>query len=241
MEVKKARRADLEKGKSRWLFMGLIVTLSFMFVSFEWTERNVTYAISDLVSDPDFFEELVPVTYNQDKPLPPSCLPPAAAASLPPPPPPAAVNPEELNIVDNNSMETETDIAASDPTDAPVIIPTPIEVPEEVVDENVEFVVVEEMPVFRNGNADLMRYLSENIKYPTVSAEQGVQGRVVVQFVVGVHGEILNPVVVKSVDPYLDKEAIRVISSMPKWKPGKQRGKAVRVKYTVPVVFRLQS
>ena len=68
MEVKKARRADLEKGKSRWLFMGLIVTLSFMFVSFEWTERNVTYAISDLVSDPDFFEELVPVTYNQDKP-----------------------------------------------------------------------------------------------------------------------------------------------------------------------------
>lgn len=224
----KARRADLEKGKSRWLFMGLIVTLSFMFVSFEWTERNVTYAISDLVSDPDFFEELVPVTYNQDKPLPP-------------PPPPAAVNPEELNIVDNNSTETETDIAASDPTDAPVIIPTPIEVPEEVVDENVEFVVVEEMPVFRNGNADLMRYLSENIKYPTVSAEQGVQGRVVVQFVVGVHGEILNPVVVKSVDPYLDKEAIRVISSMPKWKPGKQRGKAVRVKYTVPVVFRLQS
>ena len=222
MEVKKTRRADLEKGKSRWLFMGLIVTLSFMFVSFEWTERNVTYTISDLVSDPDFFEELVPVTYNQDKPLLP-------------PPPPAAVNPEELNIVDNQSTETETDIAASDPTDAPVIIP------EEVVDENVEFVVVEEMPMFRDGTADLMKYLSENIKYPTVSAEQGVQGKVVVQFIVGVHGEILNPVVVKSVDPYLDKEAIRVISSMPKWKPGKQRGKAVRVKYTVPVVFRLQN
>lgn len=220
MEVKKTRRADLEKGKSRWLFMGLIVTLSFMFVSFEWTERNVTYTISDLVSDPDFFEELVPVTYNQDKPLPP-------------PPPPVAVNPDELNIVDDNSTEIEGDIAASDPTDAPVIIPIPVEVPEEVVDENVEFVVVEEMPMFRDGTADLMKYLSENIKYPTVSAEQGVQGKVVVQFVVGVHGEILNPVVVKSVDPYLDKEAIRVISSMPKWKPGKQRGKAVRVKYTV--------
>ena len=101
MEVKKTRRADLEKGKSRWLFMGLIVTLSFMFVSFEWTERNVTYTISDLVSDPDFFEELVPVTYNQDKPLPP-------------PPPPVAVNPDELNIVDDNSTEIEGDIAASD-------------------------------------------------------------------------------------------------------------------------------
>ena len=143
--------------------------------------------------------------------------------------------------MDNQSTETETDIAASDPTDAPVIIPIPVEVPEEVVDENVEFVVVEEMPMFRDGTADLMKYLSENIKYPTVSAEQGVQGKVVVQFIVGVHGEILNPVVVKSVDPYLDKEAIRVISSIPKWKPGKQRGKAVRVKYTVPVVFRLQN
>lgn len=228
MEVKKTRRANLEKGKTRWLFMGLIVTLSFMFVSFEWTERNVTYTISDLVSDPDFFEELVPVTYNQDKPLPP-------------PPPPAAVNPEELNIVDNQSTETETLIAASDPTDEPVVIPTPIDVPEEVVDEETAFVIVEEMPVFGSGTADLMKYLSSNIKYPTVSAEQGVQGKVVVQFVVGTSGEILNPVVVKSVDPYLDKEAIRVISSMPKWKPGRQRGKAVRVKYTVPVVFRLQN
>lgn len=228
MEVKKTRRADLEKGKSRWLFMGLMVALSFMFVSFEWTERNVTYAISDLVNDPDFFEDLVPVTYNQEKPLPP-------------PPPPVAINPEELTIVDDKSTERESDIAASDPTDAPVIIPTPIEVPEETVEEETEFIIVEEMPMFGSGTADLMKYLSANIKYPTVSAEQGVQGKVVVQFVVGTHGEILNPVVVKSVDPYLDKEAIRVISTMPKWKPGKQRGKAVRVKYTVPVVFKLQN
>lgn len=228
MEVKKTRRANLEKGKSRWLFMGLMVALSFMFVSFEWTERNVTYAISDLVNDPDFFEDLVPVTYNQEKPLPP-------------PPPPVAINPEELTIVDDKSTERESDIAASDPTDAPVIIPTPIEVPEETVEEETEFIIVEEMPMFGSGTADLMKYLSANIKYPTVSAEQGVQGKVVVQFVVGTHGEILNPVVVKSVDPYLDKEAIRVISTMPKWKPGKQRGKAVRVKYTVPVVFKLQN
>lgn len=228
MEVKKTRRANLEKGKSRWLFMGLMVALSFMFVSFEWTERNVTYSISDLVNGPEFVEDLVPVTYNQEKPLPP-------------PPPPVAINPEELTIVDNKSMERESDIAASDPTDAPVIIPIPVEVPEETVEEETEFIIVEEMPMFGSGTADLMKYLSANIKYPTVSAEQGVQGKVVVQFVVGIHGEILNPVVVKSVDPYLDKEAIRVISTMPKWKPGKQRGKAVRVKYTVPVVFKLQN
>lgn len=228
MEVKKTRRANLEKGKSRWLFMGLIVALSFLFVSFEWTERNVTYAISDLVNDPEFVEELVPVTYDQEKPLPP-------------PPPPAAVNPEELKIVDDKSTEREGDIAASDPSDEPIVIPTPIEVPEETVEEETEFIIVEEMPMFGSGTADLMKYLSSNIKYPTISAEQGVQGKVVVQFVVGTNGEVLNPVVVKSVDPYLDKEAIRVISTMPKWKPGKQRGKAVRVKYTVPVVFRLQN
>ena len=94
MEVKKTRRADLEKGKSRWLFMGLIVTLSFMFVSFEWTERNVTYTISDLVSDPDFFEELVPVTYNQDKPLP-APPPPAAVGDVPPDQPPRAQPPRQ--------------------------------------------------------------------------------------------------------------------------------------------------
>ncbi len=228
MEVKKTRRADLEKGKSRWLFMGLIVTLSFMFISFEWTGRNVTYTISDLISDPDFFEELVPITYNQEKPLPP-------------PPLPAAISPDELTIVDNKSIDSETVFLGTEDLHDAVIIPTPVEIPEETVEEATTFIIVEEMPKFRNGTADLMKYLSENIKYPTVSAEQGVQGKVVIQFVVGTEGEILNPVVVRGVDPYLDKEAVRVISSMPRWKPGMQRGKAVRVKYTVPVVFKLQN
>ena len=85
-----------------------------------------------------------------------------------------------------------------------------------------------------------VNYLGKNIKYPTISQENGVQGKVIVQFVVNKDGSIVDPVVVRSVDPYLDKEALRVIKTMPKWKPGKQRGKAVRVKYTVPVTFKLQ-
>ena len=103
------------------------------------------------------------------------------------------------------------------------------------------------MPEFPNGGmAGLMQYLSKNIKYPTIAQENGTQGRVTVQFVVNRDGSIVDAKVVRSVDPYLDKEAlrvintIRVISIMPKWKPGMQRGKAVRVKYTVPVMFRLQ-
>ena len=88
--------------------------------------------------------------------------------------------------------------------------------------------------------AGLMQYLSKNIKYPTIAQENGTQGRVTVQFVVNKDGSIVDAKVVRSVDPYLDKEALRVINTMPKWKPGMQRGKPVRVKFTVPVMFRLQ-
>ena len=102
------------------------------------------------------------------------------------------------------------------------------------------FDMVEQMPTFPGGQQELMSYLGKNIKYPTISQEMGSAGRVIVQFVVDKDGSISNPEVVRGVDAYLDKEAIRVISSMPKWRPGVQNGKKVRVKYTVPVVFRLQ-
>ncbi len=108
------------------------------------------------------------------------------------------------------------------------------------VEENKVFDVVEQMPSFPGGNGALMEYLSKNVKYPVVAQENGVQGRVVVSFVVERDGSITDVKVVKSVDPSLDKEAARVVSSMPKWIPGKQNGSAVRVKYNVPVSFRLQ-
>jgi len=107
-------------------------------------------------------------------------------------------------------------------------------------EETKVFDVVEQMPSFPGGPAALMQYLSSNIKYPVVAEENGVQGRVVCTFVVEKDGSITDVRVVKSVDPSLDKEAMRVVKSMPKWIPGKQNGSAVRVKYTVPVTFRLQ-
>ena len=106
--------------------------------------------------------------------------------------------------------------------------------------ENKVFDVVEQMPSFPGGNAALMKYLSDNVKYPVVAQENGVQGRVVVSFVVEKDGHITDVKVVRSVDPSLDKEAARVVKSMPSWIPGKQNGSAVRVKYNVPVSFRLQ-
>ena len=113
--------------------------------------------------------------------------------------------------------------------------------PEPVKEEETKvFDVVEQMPSFPGGPSALMQYLNSNIKYPVVAEENGVQGRVVCTFVVEKDGSITDVRVVKSVDPSLDKEAMRVVKGMPKWIPGKQNGSAVRVKYTVPVTFRLQ-
>ena len=102
------------------------------------------------------------------------------------------------------------------------------------------FTVVEQMPMYPGGDAALMQYLRDNIHYPAVAAENGVQGRVVVGFVVEKDGSITDVNVMRSVDPSLDREAVRVVKGMPHWKPGKQNGSAVRVKYQVPVTFRLQ-
>lgn len=124
-------------------------------------------------------------------------------------------------------LKAKEDIAAPEP-------------PKHVVEETKIFTVVEQMPMFPGGDGALMSYLSSNIHYPTVAAENGVQGRVVVGFVVERDGSITDVNVLRSVDPSLDREAMRVVKSMPKWTPGKQNGSAVRVKYQVPVTFRLQ-
>lgn len=124
-------------------------------------------------------------------------------------------------------LKAKEDIAAPEP-------------PKHVVEETKIFTVVEQMPMFPGGDGALMGYLRDNIKYPTVAAENGVQGRVVVGFVVERDGSITDVNILRGVDPSLDREAMRVVKSMPRWNPGKQNGSAVRVKYQVPVSFRLQ-
>ena len=118
-----------------------------------------------------------------------------------------------------------------------VLVTEPVKPKEE---ENKVFDVVEQMPSFPGGMAALMAYLQKSIKYPPVAEENGIQGRVVCTFVVERDGSVTDVKVAKSVDPSLDKEAVRVVSAMPKWIPGKQNGQSVRVKYTLPVTFRLQ-
>lgn len=129
--------------------------------------------------------------------------------------------------VGGSVLKAKEDIAAPEP-------------PKHVDEETKIFTVVEQLPMYPGGDAALMGYLRDNIKYPTVAAENGVQGRVVVGFVVERDGSITDVNILRGVDPSLDREAMRVVKSMPRWNPGKQNGSAVRVKYQVPVSFRLQ-
>ncbi|MFA6751517.1 MAG: energy transducer TonB, partial [Fermentimonas sp.] len=103
------------------------------------------------------------------------------------------------------------------------------------------FMVVEEQPEFPGGNEALMKYLSENIKYPFIALDNGIQGSVITNFVIEKDGTLTDVKVARGVDPSLDKEALRLIEAMPRWKPGKQKGEVVRVRYSLPVVFRLQN
>lgn len=231
MEAKKSKKAAIENQRGSWLMMGLIVALAFMFVSFEWTQHGVRVATtSSLNDDPIFVTELVPITFPDEKKLEP--------------PPPVVTKIVDVFVVVDDKTEIAEDVSmiAEDMSFKPVegILAPPTEVVEDVVVEDEIYVAVENMPEFPGGTAQLMKYLSSRIKYPTISQEMGTSGKVIVQFVVDKDGSIISPEVVRGVDPYLDKEALRVISTMPKWKPGEQNGKKVRVKFTVPVSFTLQ-
>lgn len=201
--------------------------LAFLFVAFEWTQRDIKIDTSQAVADVIFETEIIPITETPEQ--------------VAPPPPDAPTMADVLEIVDDKTEVEETVMAITEDVGQKVDVKyVPVQVIEEEPEEQTIFEVVENMPDFPGGQAALMQYLAKNIKYPTIAQENGTQGRVIVQFVVNKDGSIVDAKVVRSVDPYLDKEALRVINTMPKWKPGMQRGKPVRVKFTVPVMFRLQ-
>lgn len=226
MQLKKSPEASLEDKKLTYVLLGFIFVLSICYVALEWTEKEVT---KYEVSDTEFtFEEEIEIQQTTQE-------------TTPPPPPPPVQEVEVLNVVEDD-VETETiEINTEDDKDVEVVIAAPIEAPEEEEDENVIFVKVEAMPEFPGGMAELRKYLAQNVKYPVIAQENGIQGRAICQFTVNQDGSIVEIEVVRTAgDSSLDKEAVRVIKSMPKWKPGEHRGKKVRVKYTLPIVFRLQ-
>lgn len=222
MELKKSDEANLEKKRLPLVIIGIVFSAALILVAFEWTVYE--YEVSTLGQlEMDYIEEeIIPISQQQ----PP-----------PPPPPPAPTTVIEI-VEDDEEIEEELIIE-----DMEVTEDTQIEFIEEAVEEVVEeqvFTIVEEMPSFPGGDAALMKYLSNNIKYPAIAKDAGIQGTVFVTFVVDEKGDVKDVKVLRSLGGGTDEEAVRVVKGMPKWSPGKQRGKAVKVQYNLPIRFTLR-
>ena len=224
MEAKKTKKADLEKKRVLFLEIGLVVVLGLVLAAFEWSTKPKNNDIISMVSEDVGEEEQIPITRPQDQP---------------PPPPPAPPQVFELNIVEDD-VEIDNQLELEDmEADANAEMQF-VEFNEEA-EEEVPFIIVEDMPKFQGGDQNTFRvWIQQNLKYPEIAAENGISGKVYVNFVVNKSGEVVDAKVVRGVDPSLDQEALRVVRSSPKWTPGKQRGKAVKVQFTFPIVFVLQ-
>lgn len=224
LNLNKSEKASLENKKFTFFLMGFIVALSIIYIGFEWKENEIV--VVAMASTDHLIEDEMDIIQTAEPPPPP------------PPPPPAEVIVETLIIVEDDVEVAAIDFSQYD-DEVPVVIQAPIEVAIEEEDDDVIFMVVEKNPEFPGGQAAMMRWISENLRYPVIAQESGIQGRVTLQFVVNTDGSIVDIQVVRGVDPSLDREAVRVVSQMPRWSPGEQRGRPVRVRFTLPVVFRL--
>ena len=227
MEVKKSPQASLEDKRVLFAEIGLVLSLLIVLGAFSYSThvRTIASLASDLRTD-DVIEIVPPVTRET------------------PPPPPAVSMPvlsDQIEIVEND-LQVD-DFFSVDDSNLEVTIHDYIEeVREEVIeDETIDFVIVEDKPKFNNGDANAFSvWVGQNLVYPEIPKENGVQGRVILQFTVLRDGSVGNVKVLRGVDAALDREAVRVVSSSPKWTPGRQRDRAVNVTYTFPVIFQLR-
>lgn len=229
MEIKKSPKADLEGKKSIFFEIGLTLALALLLFAFEWKSSTEEVGQFQTVAEEQIEEEIIPITQQMLKP--------------PPPPPPAPKLTDLIDIVeDDTQIDEELEIQdaedQSENTEVQDVSDFGDYGDEDTGDAEV-FVVVEDMPMFPGGN--VQKWIAKNVKYPVLAMENGIQGKVYIQFVIEKDGSITDVKVIRGVDASLDKEAVRVVQSMPKWKPGKQRGKAVRVSYTLPINFQLSN
>ena len=228
MELKKSPKADLESKRNIFVQIGLVISLGLCLLAFEWTSSVEQASSLGTMEQQEVEDEIIPITRAEEVKPPP------------PPPPPKVV--EVLNIVDDQTeIDDELQIEDTEADDQTVIDVAPvIQQEKEEEEESQVFFIVEDMPEFPGGEIALRKFIANAIKYPVIAQENGIQGKVYVNFVVDKDGSVINAKIARGVDPSLDKEALRVVNSLPKWKPGMQRGKAVKVSYTVPISFVLQ-
>lgn len=224
MEHKKNPKADLETKKGLFTEIGLVIAFAIVLFAFEWKSYDKVIEQLDQGVVVIVEQEDIPIT-RQDQP--------------PPPPPPAPTT--ILNIVEDDvEIKEEFTIDAEATQTTEIVEYVPVVVEEAPVQEAEIFLVVEDPASFPGGEAARMKFLQENIKYPQIAREMGIQGTVYVTFVVEPSGKLTNLKVLRGIGGGCDEEAMRVVSIMPKWEPGKQRGQAVRVQFNMPIRFVLQ-
>jgi protein TonB len=221
MELKKNPKYDLEKKRGLFIQIGLAASLLIVLGAFEYrTYEKSASSLGDITLEAEWEEE-IEATFREKKP--------------PPPPPPP---PEVIEIVDNKQEIEEVDIEDTESDED-----TEIFEEEEETDE--VFMIAEDMPMFKGCSDDqctqgeILKFIARNTRYPAIAKENNITGRVFVGFVVDKSGSVTNVKLLRGVDKYLDSEAIRVVKSMPKFSPGRQRGKPVKVQYNIPITFKL--
>ena len=228
MELKKNPKADLEKRRGLYLEIGLVVILAATLVAFEVKSYD---SEEETAFQREVIEEVEEQIIQTDIVEPP-----------PPPPPEVPEVTTLINVVDDE-QEIKNDLVVNaevtEETKNVDIVQVKVEEEEEVAEEPI-FTVVESEPEFPGGMEALYKYLAQNIKYPQLARENGITGKVYVTFVVEKDGSIANPRILRDIGGGCGAEAIRVVKAMPKWSPGKQRGKAVRVQFNLPVNFNLK-
>lgn len=231
METKKSKKADLEGYKSIFVEVGLVIALAFMIAAFNWSSSGESTAVLQEAKGEIEEEVDVPITEEFT------------------PPPPAEVEvpivSDEMMIVDNTMDIQSTNLFSSEDDNRFAVVEVPYVAgkqvqEEEVFEEDIMYEVVQEKPLFMGGDANgFSKWVTSKIVYPTIAQENGIQGRVILSFRIAADGSLTDIKVLRGVDPALDKEAVRVVSSSPKWSPGKQHNKSVPVRYTFPVNFTL--
>ncbi|MCL3779444.1 energy transducer TonB [Prolixibacteraceae bacterium JC049] len=228
MKPKKTPKADLERKRGLFFQIGLILALGIVFGAMRFTQ-DVSNAID--LGPVEFTEEIedqAPITKHEE---------------IKPPPPPPTVNLDNILVVDDDTEideELEIEDSEIDENEAIEAAVNLDQGEEEVDDTPLPFAVLEDKPVFPGGERGLMKYIHDHVQYPVIAQENGIQGVVYVAFVIDERGKVTEVKALRGPDIALNKEAVRVVKSLPKWKPGKQRGKPVRVSFHVPINFKLQ-
>ena len=228
MEPKKSEKANLENKKSMFIQVGLIVALLVCLGAMEWTSGQKKDSAFAGMTEEAIEEEQIPVTEE----TPPDEMPPPEVTVT------DLFEIVEDDVVIDNEVKFEDDETSEDKV---VEIYAPVlQAEEEEVEEEI-FVIVEDMPKFKGGDINKFReWVQKRVRYPELAAENGIQGRVFITFVVETNGNVSNVTISRSVDQLLDEAAKEAVMASPKWEPGMQRGRPVRVRYSIPIIFQLQ-